>query len=628
MQYIGCDSESVAFSPGDMAPDLVCIQYQTIGTADAPAYAMHDEAVRRLRGWLRDPDVTLVLHNAAYDAVVWCAAGLTQEVFHAYGQGRVLCTWVFERLGEIAGYSARKKLDLKTCCKAHGISVDGLKGLESTDEAKAVAQSFGQFRHAAALPEPHLSYALGDCVVGKLFQRQARRFHDIPMAALQSFSRTMFACQLMSVWGLTANQDLTEAFAVETRAELERLQQLFTAPDDMPEDVAADGGYFLRPDGSCAQKDRLHPYIERVYGAACPRTPTGKPQASALILAESGDPRLEAFATYKTAVKADRSDVPMLRAGRLHPRYGIADTGRTTCAKPNVQNLPGDGPVREAIQPAKGYAFLERDYSGVELCSFAAVAARELDDWSMADTINQSGDPGYLHAVVGGMLLGCSAEELLRRRKAGDELAENARTRGKNANFGFIGGLGHKSYVDYIRLLSKGKLILTEAESKAIKDAWAGAVPAGPRYLRWVGKTERIDGTYEAVIPGSGITRRGMWYCAAANCRFQGLAAAVMHEAMWRLAVACYVTGALPDTHPALFVHDAFILETPIDTLHDVDAVFDRILQESAEAIMPEVRTKSEGHAALSLAKRVRGQKVGRTIDARGRLTVWTPRAA
>jgi DNA polymerase I-like protein with 3'-5' exonuclease and polymerase domains len=318
----------------------------------------------------------------------------------------------------------------------------------------------------------------------------------------------------------------------------------------------------------------------------------------------------------------------MLRAGRLHPRYGLADTGRTTCSKPNVQNLPGDGPVREAIQPAPGYAFLERDYSGIELCSFAAVAARELDDWSMADTINQSGDPGYLHAVVGGMLLGCSAEELLRRRKAGDELAENARTRGKNANFGFIGGLGHRSYVDYIRLLSKGKLILTEAESKAIKDAWAAAVPAGPRYLRWVGTTERMDGTYEAVIPGSGITRRGMWYCAAANCRFQGLAAAIMHEAMWRLAVAAYVTGELGDTHPAVFVHDAFVLETPIATLHDVDLVFDRILREAAEHVMPEVRTKSEGHAAGSLAKRVRGQKVGRTIDDRGRLTIWTPRAA
>jgi DNA polymerase I-like protein with 3'-5' exonuclease and polymerase domains len=121
-----------------------------------------------------------------------------------------------------------------------------------------------------------------------------------------------------------------------------------------------------------------------------------------------------------------------------------------------------------------------------------------------------------------------------------------------------------------------------------------------------------------------------MWYCAAANARFQGLAAAIMHRAMWLLAKACYLPGGrLFGVRVALFVHDAFILETRADdTLHDVDVVFGEILAEAARQVMPEVVTRSEGHAAFSLAKKVAGQKVGRVLDAKGRLVPWTPRAA
>jgi hypothetical protein len=231
--------------------------------------------------------------------------------------------------------------------------------------------------------------------------------------------------------------------------------------------------------------------------------------------------------------------------------------------------------------------------------------------------------------VVGGHLLHITPEELLARRAAGDSLAEDARTRGKNLNFGRIGGLGSKKYVDYLRMLSKGKILITPEESKHLFAVWDEAVPAGTKYLRWVGTTELADGTYEAVIPGSGITRRGMWYCASANCRFQGLAAAIMHRAGWLLAKACYVPGVNPvlfGVRPAAFVHDAFVLETrDDDTLHDVDVEFARLLRQAGEEVMPEVLTTSEGHAAYSLAKKVNGQKVKR-VEKNGRLVPWTPK--
>jgi hypothetical protein len=652
MRYYAYDSETVPFAPGDMAPALVCIQYQPLATIDDPAtrrlQTRRAGALETARRLLADPEVTLVGHNLAYDAAVLCREGLTAEVFRAYDEGRMLCTWVYERLGEIAGFSFRKGLSLASAMKAHGLAPPEHKNALGLD-GDAVARDFARFYDQDDVRlEPHRSYALDDCLVGKLFQRQYRRFRDdVPLSALQEISRAMFALQLMSVWGLRTNADLVAAFKADTEAQLAELREMFTLVEPYASQVVATGRYaghvrahgcqraqelgqFLRADGSCMVDYVLLPYIEQAYDGQPPRTPTGHPQRSSLVLAESGDARLEAFAHYGELVKAESADVPMLEKGWLHPRYGLADTGRTTCSKPNVQNLPGAGLVRQCIQPAEGWCFLERDYSGIELCTFAAVAGREVDDWSMAETINASGDPGFMHAVLGGHLLGVSPEELLRRRKAGDDLAENARTRAKNANFGFIGGLGYRKYVDYVRMLSKGKIILTEAESKALRDAWALAVPAGPAYLKWVGGTERFDGTYEARIPGSGILRRGMWYCAAANARFQGLAAAIMHRAMWLLAKACYLPGGrLFGVRVALFVHDAFILETRADdTLHDVDVVFGEILAEAARQVMPEVVTRSEGHAAFSLAKKVAGQKVGRVLDAKGRLVPWTPRAA
>jgi DNA polymerase I-like protein with 3'-5' exonuclease and polymerase domains len=659
-RYYAYDSETVPFGPGDMAPELVCVQFQELATLADPStrhlVTKAGGALAHVKRLLDDPDVVLVGHNIAYDMAVLVREGLVVEVFRAYREGRVLCTWVFERLGEIAGLTTRKNLSVDGAMAAHGVPVPEVMNAKVPDgrlcqkkngawEPCPLSVDFGRFLHETEIrSELHRDYALTDLLVGKLFQRQYQRFaRDVPLSAVALVSRTQFWLQLMSVWGLRTDADLVAAFRDDVVAQLAELRELFTQPDDVqcecgqePHDEACPlAGYFVRPDGSCMVKDRLQPAIVRAYDGRPPLTPPskkfpqGQPQRSALVLESSGNPRLQAFAHYSELVKAESADVPMLERGWLHPRYGLADTCRTTCSDPNAQNLPGAGLVRQCIQPAPGFAFLERDYSGVELCTFAALGVRLLGDSSMADQINQSGDPGFMHAVLGGQLLGVTPQELLRRRKAGDELAENARTRAKNANFGFMGGMGYRKYVDYVRALSKGKIVLTLEESKALREAWATAVPVGPKYHEYVASTERYDGSFEAEIPYLGVKRRNLWYTAACNTPFQGWAAAIMHEAGWRLAEACYLPGgALVGVHPALFVHDSFTLETPDapDDLTEVDVIFERILDEAAAHVMPEVRTKSEGHAAYSLAKRVNGQKVGRVTDNRGRLLVWTAR--
>jgi hypothetical protein len=87
VRYIGADSETVKFNPGDMAPPLVCIQHQELGSTERHIQTVRAGAVATLRAFLVDPDVTLVLHNAAFDCAVWCAARLTAEVIAALPRG-------------------------------------------------------------------------------------------------------------------------------------------------------------------------------------------------------------------------------------------------------------------------------------------------------------------------------------------------------------------------------------------------------------------------------------------------------------------------------------------------------------------------------------------------------------
>lgn len=612
MRFVACDSETVAFEPGNMAPPLVTFQWQEPGRE--PEYLTRRRgALRKIREFLTDRDVTLVLQNAAFDAVVWCANGLTREVFAAYDDGRILCTWVFERLGEIAGLTTRKKLNLATICKAHGVKLPfEAKGEEESEEAKRIARTFGQFLDADEIPEPWRAYMLGDCVVGKAFERQHRRFgQDVPLRAVAQFSELLFDLQLESAWGLQTSPYAVEALRARTEAKLAELRPM-----------AQEWG-FIRADGTRNMK-AIKAAVEAAYaeaGRECPRTPKGAPMTKAMILEQSDDVRLEAFAHYGELLKLESTDLPLLERGILHPRSEIADTGRTILKKPPIQNMASKNGMRECIVPRPGHAFIDADYAGIELCAFAQVCVWELDDRRMAEFINRSGDPGYMHALVGALMAGePSPEAFMAKVAAGKPGYKDIRTRAKNGNFGFMGGMGSKKFMDYIWLGSKGKIRLTLDESEAVKRAVYTANPTLPAYLRYVGSTEIGDsGTFEAVIPGSGILRRNMWYSAAANCRFQGLAAAVMARMLKRLAHACYL-GELAGCRPAAFIHDQVLVEAPIRDVHEVDAIVTRIMRDAAREVMPDVLTRVESQAASCYSK-----DSVRVTDARGRLLVWRP---
>ncbi len=113
--------------------------------------------------------------------------------------------------------------------------------------------------------------------------------------------------------------------------------------------------------------------------------------------------------------------------GRIHPdfqQYG-ADTGRFSCTKPNVQQIPATSDFRSCFVAAPGYKLITCDYSQAELRILAEL----------------SEDPGFVSAFVsGGDLHAVTASQMFNVPL--DQVSKAQRSAAKSINFGLAYGRG------------------------------------------------------------------------------------------------------------------------------------------------------------------------------------------
>jgi DNA polymerase I-like protein with 3'-5' exonuclease and polymerase domains len=335
---------------------------------------------------------------------------------------------------------------------------------------------------------------------------------------------------------------------------------------------------------------------------------------------ESGDPVLIEYgelAQYKAVLA---KDVPMLAAGvhaPIHTSMGLAATGRSTSAGPNLQNmrrLPG---IREAFRPRPGHVFAQADYPGLELHTLAQACLDLVGHSELAQIINSGKDP---HLAFAATLLGITYEEAAKRKK--DPEVDAARQIGKVFNFGKPGGLGAEKLVLFAR--KTYGVTLTVDQVRARTRTWTTTLPEMRDYFALVGRmTENDEGRALFQHLRSGRWRGGAGYTAACNSFFQGLGADAAKSAGYAVSHACYAEPESPlyGSRIVLFIHDELILEVAEERAHDAAVELSRVMREAANEWVPDVPFAEPDPEPLLM--RTWSKKAEAVRDSEGRLVPW-----
>ncbi len=357
------------------------------------------------------------------------------------------------------------------------------------------------------------------------------------------------------------------------------------------------------------------------------RTPSGGVSLDADACKATEDEVLEDYASYTELGAVLNKDVPALAAASvfpIHTHYDLAETGRTTSSKPNVQNWRRRVGIRECFVPRPGKVFADADYNALELHTLAQACVTLLGESRLAEVLNAGQDP---HTALAADILGIPYDECAQRVEAGDEEADNARQTAKVANFGLPGGLGPRKLVLYARKAYKVDLGRGQGEEAAIaraaelKRQWFDRWPEMRAYFAHV-DTLQVGDLYCLTQLFSNRVRGGATYTAACNSWFQGLAADLTKHVGFLLSKACYVDRSSPlfDSRIVVFSHDEYILETD-DTpaAHDVATELARIMVASARPFLPDVTPKAKPLLMRKWSKKAKAVK-----DSSGRLVPWS----
>lgn len=611
MRRIAFDTETHLTKPGQLFPKLVCVQTAernappglVVNGFPAPldptvtqTLDLAAAGVQRIRALLRDPDVILVGHNVAFDLGVIAAEdpAALPEIFAAYDAGRIVDTMVRSALFDIAS----------------GIFQDfnegqrqGQYSLLNTARrfAGLVIQKEDTWRlHYAALehvplaqwPSDAKEYALLDAFATLVadegitleVQKEGALSGEMPDEARQV--RAGWVLHLIAGHGLRVDEDMVKTI----RANLEYQRSLAM-------DASLKYGTVRRnKDGTISKNTKiLKELVQKGYeaqGLTAPRTPTGQIQIGEDQLRDSADPACIVLADIASTDKLLSTYVPALEnaLGGLpltsKPNVLVA-SGRTSWSKPNLQNPPRKGGIRECFVARPGYVFADNDLDTVELRGLAQ-ACLELFGWSdMADALKRGED---LHLSLGAEILGITYEEAKIRLAQGDGLVEDARQSAKVANFGFPGGMGYRKLAANQR--ANGPMYnMTDEEAERLRTAWLRRWREMSLYLQHASRVTGPGEECKIAQPWSGRIRGGLEYCSAANTYFQGRVADATKLALWRLAKACYVdtTSPLYGCRIVLFMHDEFILEVPEARAAECGAEQVRIVIEAVQEVIPDV---------------------------------------
>jgi DNA polymerase-1 len=218
----------------------------------------------------------------------------------------------------------------------------------------------------------------------------------------------------------------------------------------------------------------------------------------------------------------------------------------------------------------EGKTFLITDYSAIELGTLAQVLYSRYGANEMQKRINAGED---LHKYYASVLYNIPVEEV----------TKGQRQSAKAANFGFPGGLGIHTFIEFAEGYG---LKLTEDVAQNMKNQWFNAFPMMKKYL------QGEEGFVETLTKRM---RANTTYCQEKNTPFQGLAADGAKIALYDLIKVGYkVVG---------FVHDEIITEVDTDKAEELLDLQEHIMVVSMKSVVPDVDVAVESTISREYCK-------------------------
>jgi DNA polymerase family A len=498
----------------------------------------------------------------------------------------------------------------------------------------------------ADVPEGVIRYPLDDASTA-LGVFQAQEKHADPY--LRDQYRQAYACfvlYLSSTWGLRTHAPGVESLKAElTEAygELEiAMQAAGMVRDDGTRNMRAIKDVML---AACREYSlpirRTDAHEKCELGDVCEEHVCLDSDACEAIVEAAGaageadDSPFMCYSEFSAIKKMLTNDVRMLEAGTVYPvhtRYDLAETGRTTSSKPNIQNLNTGRiknsastaqrlrkGVRQAFVPRPGKVFAQADYPQLELYTLAQCCVSWLGFSKLGEAINAGLDP---HLAFAAMALGISYEEALKNKKRPD--VDYMRQVGKVFNFGKPGGLGDKKLQIFARKTYGIDLSLEQIKQYTAQ--WHATFPEMRPYFARVNAMFGDD--VERASTCTLFTERwrgGATYCACCNNGFQALGVDCAKAALCLVGEAEYCDTASPlfGSRTVAFVHDEIIVETDDGPrAHDVALELARLMVQGANQYLPDVpMALSRFEPTLMRA----WSKDAKQVFVEGRLIPWAP---
>lgn len=287
--------------------------------------------------------------------------------------------------------------------------------------------------------------------------------------------------------------------------------------------------------------------------------------------------------------------------GRIHAGFDQigADSGRLTSRGPNAQNPSKKAGIRDAVKPQAGNAFVDCDYTSVEMLIMAALSGDE----TMIQAINEGTD---LHKLTGSAIAGKSIETV----------TKDERQASKAVNFSLIYAAGAETLKDYAKTAFNVDMTLPEAEqareaffclytgiaafhSQIKKELWdlKRAFENDPDGAPPTYETRTLGGRLRTLAYGS------MTAQTASNSPTQGTGADCLKLAMGRLRKAFDAAG-LVDWYLVNSIHDELLAEGPAASAELAKTVVERVMVDAANQIVVAVPITADAKVAATWAEK------------------------